>query len=180
MRWNNLLIVANYVLFLVACLFALGFQSSLWLKTLGSTPAPQLWIPFLVYFSLYRHRIESFFGVYLLAAATSAFSAFPFGLVVTTQLLMAVGIQTFKERIFWSGAGFFALMVSGASALSPFALLIVSWIFDKNPIREFQIFNTLVSTLLTTLSSFPLYQFFSFIDRWTQKELPTETGTQML
>jgi hypothetical protein len=180
MRWQSLLIVANYLMFLVACLFALGFQSSLWLKTLGSTPAPHLWIPFLVYFSLYRHRMESFFAIYLVAAATAAFSALPFGLVVTTQLLMAVGIQTFKERIFWSGVGFFALMVCAASVLSPLALVIVSWIFDKNPIRELQILNTLVSTLLTTLSSFPLYQIFSFIDRWTQKELPTESGTQTL
>jgi hypothetical protein len=180
MRTQGLLFIGNFLLFFIAGFLAVGLQCSLWLQTLGSTPAPLLWLPFLVYFTLYRYRFESIFGVYMISLIASSFSALPFGLMLLTNILLAFGIHLFKERIYWSGAGFFALMVAGASFVYPIVMIIISWLFDKNPIRTIHIFSPVLIALLTTLSSFPMYSLFMSFDRWTRKELPTEAGTQVL
>jgi hypothetical protein len=179
-RAQGLFLIGNYLLFLVACFAALGVQCSLWLQILGSTPAPSLWMPFLVYLSLYRYRFESMAGIYLVAAAASSFSVCPFGMLLLVNLLLYLAMQLFKERIYWNGVGFFALVVAGASTIFTPLMMAISWVFDKNPIREMLLVNSIVSILLTVLFSFPLYSLFTAFDRWSHKELPTETGTQIL
>lgn len=180
MRAEGLLIIANALLFLGSGFMALGFQCSLWLQTLGSTPPPLMWIPYLVYFSLYRHRTESLLAAYTIAAVMAGFSVMPLGPLLVCLLLIYFGIDMFKQRIFWGGVSFFAPVVGAVAVVFPILNLILSWLFDKNPIHELGILNTILSALFTTLVSFPLYSFFCRIDAWTRKELPTEAGSQIL
>ena len=180
MRAEGLFVIANALLFLISGFAALGFQCSLWLQTLGSTPPPLMWVPFLVYFSLYRHRIESILAVYVLCAVLSGFSAMPLGLLLVAQIIIYFGIDMFKQRIFWGGASFFAPVVGAVAVIFPLLNLALSWLFDKNPVRELGLFTNILSALFTVLVSFPMYSFFGRIDTWTHKELPTEAGSQIL
>ncbi len=180
MRMKGFWLALNALLFLIAGFLCLGLQCSLWLQTLGGTPAPHLWIPFLVYFAIYRQRLESILGIYGIAAALSSFSAAPFGLLLVACLLIYFAVDTFKQRIFWGGVGFFSMVIGAVSFGLPFVMLAMSWIFDKNAIRNFPLINPIISALLTILSSFPLYGIFSKIDRLTSKELPAEAGRQTL
>lgn len=180
MRAQSLLLVANYLLILIGTLVALGVQCSLWFQTLGSTPPPYLWLPILVYVSLYRYQFETLCTTYLISATMAGFSIFPFGLALLSNLVLALSIQSFKQRIYWNGAGFFAMVVGATSVFHPILMLILSWAFDKNPIRQMSLVTPLVSSLLTTLFSFPMYRVMTRFDRWTQKDLPTEIGPQFL
>lgn len=149
---------------LTAALFAAA-QTSLWFLVFGRFPAPMLWLIVLVYMSVTRPLWEATLMTYLLTFVYASFTVFPFEALLIYGLMMMLILILIRERVFWGGATFFMLMVAIASAGAPVLYWITSRWFDKNPVFIPEIFDWLISALLTMLASFPVYALYQWFDR---------------
>jgi hypothetical protein len=177
-EWTHRL--SNYAIFAAALLILAGLQTSLWLQLFGWFPAPQIWLCILVFWVLYREFWESVIMMYLISMIMAPFTSLPFSHLLTLNILNCLALVFIKRRVYWSGATFF-MMAAGASVLIFAALSVfLSWRFDARPIRHFAFFQWLLTLLLTMLFALPLHTIFSWLDRLTHKEHPTEAGTGIL
>jgi hypothetical protein len=142
-----------------------AFQTSLWFLVFGRFPSPMLWLIVLVYMSVTRPLWEATLMTYLLTFVFSAFTVFPFEAMLIYGLAMMVTLILIRERVFWGGPTFFMLMVGVASLAAPVFYWLCSRWFDKNPLFIPEIFDWLISALLTMLASFPVYRLYQFYDR---------------
>ncbi|MGE0762027.1 MAG: hypothetical protein AB7N80_01990 [Bdellovibrionales bacterium] len=172
--------LTNYMLFTIVAILLAALQSSLWLQLFGWFPAPQIWLAVLTFWVLYRELWEGVLMMYILATVVSAFTALPFAHLLVINLLTCLSLAFAKRRIYWAGSTFF-MLANGAAVLCLFVFtMLVSWRYDRNPIRDLSFFSWLISVLLTMLVSLPLHSIFSWFDRLTSKEHPTEAGTGVL
>jgi hypothetical protein len=171
---------SNYLVFVIALLLLAALQSSLWLQLFGWFPAPQLWMPILVFWVLYRELWEGVLMVYLLTVVLSGFTALSFPHFLAVNLLTCLALVFAKRRVYWAGATFFMLATGACVAFFIFFSLLVSWRYDNNPVQDVSVFGWLMTLLLTMLVSLPLHFVFSWFDRFTHKEHPTEAGTGIL
>lgn len=159
MKW-----ILNLLVFCVAQIILVSLQTSLWMQILGSFPAPQLWLPGFIYWSLYRRPPESIAMLYLTVFMAGSLTALPYSLLLLILVFIYVGVYFLKERIYWSGSTFYMLACGFAVLLFPFSHFVLSWILEANPIHDPELFNWIISILLTMLLSLPLYHLFTFID----------------
>jgi len=155
----------SLVLMLTTAALFTAFQTSLWFLVLGRFPSPMLWLIVLVYMSVTRPLWEATLMTYLLTFVFSAFTVFPFEGMLIYGLLMMVTLILIRERVFWGGPTFFMLMVGVASLSAPLLFWICSRWFDKNPLFIPEIFDWVISALLTMLFSFPVYRLYQWFDR---------------
>ena len=72
-------LLGNVLLFLLMTMILATFQTSLWFQVVGYFPGPALWIPCLIYVSLYRSTLETVIFAYLTAFVLATMSAMPEG-----------------------------------------------------------------------------------------------------
>jgi hypothetical protein len=159
--WYWLLSLA---LILMGAILLNGIQCSLWYLVFGGFPPPLLWLIVLVYMSVTRSLWEVTLMTYLLTIVNAAFTAFPFEAMLVYSLALMFIIILIRERVFWGGPTFFMLMVGVASLTAPILYWLASRWFDKNPVFIPQIFDWLISGLLTMLFSLPIYAVFKWFD----------------
>jgi hypothetical protein len=147
-----------------AALFAAA-ETSLWFLVFGRFPAPMMWLVVLVYMTVTRPLWEAALMTYILAFVFSSFTVFPFEAFLIYSLLLMLVLILLRERMFWGGPTFFMLMVGVASLSAPILFWICSRWFDKNPVFIPDIFDWLISALLTVLASLPVYRLYQWFDR---------------
>lgn len=178
MRENGLLF-KNYSYFLVYLLLFTGFQSTLWPLKILQIPPPQFWVPVLVYWSIYRHLHECMIMTYVLTYLIAPFTAMPISLLLLINVTMAFILYLIKSHFYQPGVVYFVFSNSLTAFMFPFFHTIYSFSFEPTPISSLLFFDRLLQILLTALASYPLYQFFIWIDNKTNKKRPTETGAQL-
>lgn len=161
MKW-----VANFLVFCLTQIVLVSFQTSLWMQVLGNFPPPQLWLPAFVYWALYRKPPESIAMLYLTVFIAGSLTALPYSLLLLILIAIYVGLFFLKERIYWSGSTFFMLACGFSILLFPITHFIFSWFMEANPIHDPELFNWIISILLTMLCALPLYHLFSLIDHF--------------
>lgn len=174
------LLIGNYAAFALIGLALATLQSSLWMQVFGSFPAPHLWLPIAIYWSIYRKPQEGILICYVLSIAIAPLTAAPMGILLLLLLILWGCVYVFKRRIFWPGTTYFMLVVGAATLALPILHFILSWIFERNPTSSFYFFEWIMKSLLTPLVSIPLLVLFQKIDMLTHKEIPTETGATIL
>jgi hypothetical protein len=142
-----------------------ALQTSLWFLVFGRFPAPMLWLVVLVYCSVTRPLWEATMMTYILTFANAAFTAFPFEALLIYSLLMMLVMILIRERMYWGGPTFFMLMVGAAAVSAPILFWLTSRWFDKNPLFMPDIFDWMISALLTTLTSLPIYRLYAWFDK---------------
>lgn len=170
-------IFVNYILFALTTLLLTGLQTSLWPNYMGGFPAPHIWIPTLVYWSLYRSTTETVLMTYLISLIVAPMTAMPLGLLIFTNMLIVIGVLIFKIKFYQAGPLYYAFNVAAMTFCFVPSFLITTFLLDNlyfSPNIEF--FDWIIKTILTTMFSLPLHSLFSFYDSYTSKELPTETG----
>ncbi len=169
----------QFTLFLAALILLSTMQTSFWLQVFGYWPAPNMWIPVLVYFALYNQIIPLFWFIYLCFWVLSTLTLIPDGILIL--LIMSIGLFTrfFKRRIYWSGSTYFMLACSGASLLFNALHCILSLSFEADPMRSPQIATWLGQALLTTIPAFILFPIFQWFDKLTQRE-STEASAELI
>jgi hypothetical protein len=131
----------------------------------GRFPAPMMWLVVLVYMTVTRPLWEATLMTYILAFVFSSFTVFPFEAFLVYSLMLMLVLILLRERMFWGGPTFFMLMVGVASLSAPILFWICSRWFDKNPVFIPDIFDWLISALLTVLASLPVYRLYQWFDR---------------
>ena len=153
-----------FLMLATAALFT-ALQTSLWFLVFGRFPSPMLWLVVLVYMSVTRPLWEATLMTYLLTFVFASFTVFPFEAMLIYGLILTLTLILIRERVFWGGPTFFMLMVGVASLTAPFFFWLCSRWFDKNPLFIPEVFDWLISALLTMLASFPVYRLYQFFDR---------------
>jgi hypothetical protein len=156
--------ILSVSLFLATTLVLNGLQTSFWFLAVGSFPPPFFWLIVLVYISVTRPMWEATLMTYLLCFINSAFTVLPFEAMLVFSLALMVTLVLVRERVFWGGPTYFMLMVAAATMAAPILHWIASRWFDKNPVFIPQIFDWLISCLLTIIFSLPLYRLFQWYD----------------
>lgn len=157
-------LLSLFLMIFTAVLLA-ALQTSLWFLVFGRFPAPLFWLVILVYVTVTRQLWEATLMTYLLSFVNAGFTAFPFEAILIFSLMLMVVLILIRERVYWGGPTFFMLMVGVASLSAPILFWLTSRWFDKNPVFIPEIFDWLISALLTVLASLPIYRLYSWYDR---------------
>lgn len=167
-------IAGNYLLFLFSAFCLGGLESTLWYQIFGYTPAPNLWISILVFWTLYRKPIESLIMVYLLSICVNGMSVVSGPLILITNATIFMLLYWTKKRIYTSGVSYFMLLCSGSSLafliLSPF----YSFLFDSEHLVTPDFWNWLMTPILTFGFSVFIFPFYLLLDKISKKQLPVE------
>lgn len=174
------LLFSNYLLFIFFTLLLLGIQSTLWLLVFGDFPPAHFWVPTIVFWAIYRNFFEGVTMTYLITMVICSYSVAPLGLMLFINSTCFALIYLLRTRLYWPGTTFI-MLANGVFALAhPIVHYSFSHGFETTPIQDFLFFEWALRALLTTLLSLVIYPIFLTIDRITQKEIPTETGGQLL
>ena len=163
-------LILHYFLFFFTALLLLAIQCTLWFQVFGGFAAPQLWTILFAYWILNRSLIESVFTIYFLAGILASFTALPFGVLLLLLNGTLVLTLMFKSRIFWLGPTYFLLFVGVINITFPILHVLCAWLIEKNPILRPEIFDWLLSTLITTLVAYPLLHVCQFFDHIGKRE----------
>ena len=167
-------VLGNYLFFIAFTALVVAFQCSMWFQFLGNFPAPQLWIPTLIFWFLYRDPVEGMFMTYLICGLLTTQTSLPISQFLIICLLLFGFVYLIKQRIYWSGGSFYTILCGACCFLFFVFELALSYMMEANPITRPQIFAWLTSPILTMIFALPLYFLFHFIDRFSKKEQPRE------
>lgn len=146
-----------------------GFQTTVWPALFGHIQSPQLWLPWLIFLSLYRPYFEALFVAYFFGLTMLAFTSLSLHLVWPTFLILVSATSFAKNKVFWPGLRYFMI----ASALSCLAwnitIFSLSWLFET-PSAPPLVVERILESLLTTLASPLVYG----VMMWFEKFRPAE------
>lgn len=172
---NQWLLALNIVALLVLTDLLCALQTSFWMQVLGAFPPPQFWLIILTYSVLHRHIGEAVLMTYLITFVLAAYTAEPFEHFLAANMCCVVFILTIKNRVYWPSPNYFMMMTGGAAGLHFLVFMILSQFLDRNPLRSPELFQWVVSLLMTTLFSLPLYSMLKWFDRLTQMDETAES-----
>lgn len=170
----KLLLLANIVLFLLATLLLAGAQTSFWLQIFGYFPPPALWIPGLVYIALFRSTMSAVIVSHLIAIAIATSTAMPEGQVMVSCLAVALSVQVFKTRFYWTATTYFMLVCGLATLVFHIYQFIASWVITDHPLTSPSYSAWIIQALLTPLFAPILFPVFRWFDQITHRTEPPE------
>jgi hypothetical protein len=166
---DNALIAGNYIAFLLITAVLVAFQCALWFQFLGSFPPPQMWIPTLVFWFLYREPIEGVIMAYLLSGLLATQTSLPFSSFLTLNLLLFAVAFLLKARFYWAGASFYTSLCGACTFLFLAFEFLLAAVMDQGPVAFPELLAWLISPLLTMAFALPLYYLFHALDKVCHK-----------
>ena len=159
------MIFFNYLIMIFLFFIITMFQNSFWPSLFGIHLPVYLWIPYLIYWSLYRKPGEAALIVYFITISIAATSSLMVGYLLVCNSLIFLSLLLFK-RVYYTSWVFF----STACALTVFFFPILLWtipqiIGGKTYFHGF--IPWLAGGLVTWILSFPLLVVFQWIDNLT-------------
>jgi len=151
-------------LFLVIFTILIGAQTSLWPQIFGVIPSPLLWLTMVVYVAIHRPPFHGIFFCYFLGYLMLSFTAAPLKMIWTPILVCYVTVFLIRDRFFWQGSGYLALMTLFASSLYHLTYYILSHMVEENT-TTILFFDRFTQIILTPIFAFPLYVLYRRIDR---------------
>ena len=118
--------LCNYSIMMLLILLVIMIQTSLWPTFLGTHIPIHLWIPCIIYWSLYRRTGETVCMIYFITLSLASTSALLTGYLLTFNSLVLLILLLFK-RIYYTNWIFFS--IGCAITLLFFPLFI--WAFAK-------------------------------------------------
>ena len=135
------LLVANYALYLCVTALMVAFQKSAWFQILGTLPPPQLWIPVLAFWFLYREPHESVIMTYLVTAMISSQTSLGFSHFLAINIFLFAIVWLIKQRFYWSGSSFY-ILISGSITFGFFLCQwLLSLLIEENALSYPNIFS---------------------------------------
>lgn len=169
-------LITTFILFIILCLT----QTTMWFQLFHPVPAPNLWLPVVVYFSLYRPFKLGVSSIYLSGLFLATMTSQPLYLVLLNLLCIYFGLQILRLKFFWAGTGYFVMVCTASVILLHITSWLLSLNFETNFLRQprwgawiFQIF------LMPFLAPI-IFTIFRRIDNWTQFQIPNEYGFDSL
>ena len=141
----------------------LNLQTIAWPLIFGSMLAPLFWLNVVLYLALYRKPTESILLIYFIGYIVSFFSVTSLKMSLLPLLAVFLTIQFVKNRIFWSGFGYFIMMSCFGTFVYHSSFFILSRYFEPLP-AQVQFFTRFAQIFLTPSVSLPVYLVLSKID----------------
>lgn len=171
MSWSGLL--HFFLIYLIALVMA-GLQTTVWFQIFGSITAPLLWLVVFTYVALYREGFAAAFQLMVMALMLAAFSGISVKTFYLGLLIYFIVIYFVKSRVFWSGSGYFLMMVTLGAFTYHVIFYILSYIVEKN-LADLLILERLTQILLTPSFAIPLYWLLTGVDGiFIKREIKTD------
>lgn len=167
--------IFSYVLITI---FLFSVQTSLWFLIFGQFPPPLFWLYPILFVVLYQKYPQSIFIAYLLAFVASAQTSMPTGIMVTVIMILSFVVRYFKNRIYWEGSSYFALVSVCASAIYPLIYWLISLLRELNPLPYPQFWPALWQVILAPLFAPIFYILFMRLDRACHDPRLAEKSTE--
>ena len=172
--------ISNMALvYLVLVVLAL-FQTTFWFQVFHPIPAPNLWLPVLVYVTIYRQVGISLLTLIILGFALITLSSKPVNLFFLSVLVVVVTTHLVRMKFFWTGSSYFLM----SSLISILSYHIFSWIlsvnFEVNFLRSPRWGSWLMEFFLTPIVAPLIYSVLKKIDQFTEFQEPGEFGFDRL
>lgn len=156
-------------------LFACALQTTVWPDWLGTFPPPPLWLLIILFLSLYRPEMGTILFLYFLGLLASSFTAMPLKMMLFSILILHIAVAVARERIFWSGVGYFVLAATSGVTVFHITYLILSRLLEPEP-AAWLVWERLVQILLAIPFSGLVYTVMEFFERPFVNETPATTG----
>ena len=167
---NYKMAILNYTLMLLFVLLTTLIQNSLLPSIFGISTPIYLWIPYLIYWALYRKTGETVFMIYFITFNVASTSPLLVSYILIFNALIFLTLL-FLKQIYYTSWTFFSIACFLTLILFPISLWILSQFMDG--IAYFQFIPWIKGVIATWILSFPLLLFFQWIDHLTiikQKE----------
>ena len=140
-------------------------QNSFITSVFGTSTPIYLWVPYLIYWSLYRKPWEAVFIVYFVSLSIASTSPLLASYILAFNSLVLLTLL-FLKKIYYTSWVFFSIACFLILILCPVSLWILSQFMDG--IAYFhKLIPWIKGVLITWSFSFPLLFFFHWVDRLT-------------
>ena len=171
---TNMILV--YLLFVVLSLF----QTTFWFQVFHPIPAPNLWLPVVVYVTIYRQIGISLLTLIILAFALFTLSSKPINLFFLSLLAVALVTHLVRMKFFWTGSSYFLM----SCMISIVSYHVFSWLlsvnFEANFLRSPRWGAWFMELSFTPIVAPLIYSLLKKIDQLTDFQEPGEFGFDRL
>ncbi len=164
---NQLWYAGNIIAHTVVACILVALQCSFWFQVFGQLPPPQIWIPILVFWYIYRGLSEAIIMAYVMSLLLSAFTVMPFGQLLLVAIVLLLLVRALRARIYWAGVTYFVLISAVVATSTPLIFLVTSWL-TRSPSTHIHLLDWTLSLLLTTALSLYMFRLLNSLDRLTQ------------
>lgn len=155
----------NYSLMLLFVPLITLLQNSFITSVFGTSTPIYLWIPYLIYWALYRKPWEAVFIVYFVSFSIASTSPLLASYILAFNSLVLLTLL-FLKKVYYTSWMFFSIACFLILTLCPISLWVLSQFMDG-----IAYFHTLIPWIkgvsITWSLSFPLLLFFHWIDQLT-------------
>lgn len=169
------------ILCMMGFLILMGLiQSVVWFQIFHPVPQPNLWLPVVVYFSLYRTFNLGITSIYLAALIIATGTSQPLHFILLSLVILYFTIQLFRLKFFWSGAGYFLMVSCFAVIMLHLINFILSLNLETNFLRSPRIAAWISELIMTPLFAPIIFALLRKMDAMTHFQTPNEYGFESL
>ena len=169
-------VVLVYLLLMSLCLF----QSTFWFQVFHPIPPPNLWLPIVVYVTVYRQIGISLITLIIIGFALVTLTSKPVNLFFLSLFAVAIVTYLVRMKFFWTGSSYFLM----SCLISVFSYHIFSWLlsinFEVNFLRAPRWGAWLMELALIPIVAPLIYGILKKIDQITDFQEPGEFGFDRL
>lgn len=163
---------------LVFALFLCGVQTSVWPSLLGSVPAPQFWLCWILYISLYRGYFEALFMSYFFGLLMTSMTSLHLKVIWLSFLVLISTASFARNKVFWPGLRYFMIATFLMCLGWNFCAVGFSALFEsKSIIPEF--LPRLFEIALTTMASPVVYMVMTWLERFRPDDTASPAGASL-
>jgi hypothetical protein len=163
-------IIRFLLLVIYSQLFA-GMQTSLWPHLFGSVTPPAFWIMLAVYIALFRNTAEGLISLFAVSYSLSVYTSLPEGLLTLNLLSLFASARFLKSRVFVPTSAYFAGTCALAVIGFSLVLVVLSYLFEKNPVLGLHFLPLLTQAALTFLFAVPIFGFLQGTDHLLRDDI---------
>lgn len=163
-------LIQHFAVVALLVLLLMVLETTVWFHWFNQLPAPNFWIPIIVYYCLQHSYFRSLVMIYLVSIIVSSLSSMPVALIIISQLFVFGALTLVRQRIYWGGTSYFLLATTGALLLWDLNHLMLSWLIEPNSIERPQWISWLAELLYAPLFTPALFRLLAKIDRWVEDD----------
>ncbi len=169
------LFILNFFILMLTLFILAGIQTTFWNQLFGTFPPPLLWMILVIFVSIYRRPVSGLFSVYFFGFFVGTFSCIPLKMMLIPLLLIFLVVYSIKGRIFWTGPGYFSILVGIGTFFYQFIFITSSLWLEKSP-TSMMLGTRLTELILTPLFAYLIYFPLNFLDTLTIDQVTRESG----
>lgn len=172
--FSSRMIVIHILVALVLC----GIQTSMWPGLLGSVPAPQFWLCWILYLGLYRGYLEALFMSYFFGLMMTSMTSLHLK-IIWISFFALVSLTSFaRNKVFWPGLRYYMMATFLMSISWNICVVLFSTLLEPQP-ASFEILARAFEIALTTIASPLVYVMMTWLERFRPDDTANPAGASL-